>query len=223
MPNGTAIKRSTEGSRPGKRGRPPGSRNKPKALLGRDLAAKLLKHMQDQLSPANYEYLVGVVKDGKPIETKNEIDTLIALVTRNLYPAILMEMLPPEEGGLGGQYRKDVTDRLKLVRELLTLRNDIDKRESPDDDGTQPLLTITARRGLDVGRLGILIGQRTDSVGGSPDGTGRSADEVRALPDKLSERQIVISDSEQGETDRVLDSSEYRDITPSSDEPRLQK
>src|SRR5688500_14802087 len=110
MPNGTAAKRGTEGSRPGKRGRPPGSLNKSRSLVPQNVGKKLLQHMQEQLSPEQFEYLKGVVKDGKPIQTKDEIDTLIALLSRNLYPALIAEMLPPAEGGMGGVYRKDVTD-----------------------------------------------------------------------------------------------------------------
>lgn len=218
-----AIRRTTEGSRPGKRGRPIGSKNRAKTGLGRELATKLMDHMQNQLSPEQFEYLKGVVRDGKPMETKQEIDTLITLLTRNLYPAIIQEMMPEDEGGLGGMYRKDVTDRLKLVRELLTLRHAHDKTESQDDgNSNETILTITAKRSLDLGRLGILVGTRTDSVGGSDNGTGRSADNIRALPDTLSERQEPVSASEQGSPDRVLDSVEYRDITRGDDEAEVQ-
>lgn len=217
MPNGTAPKRTTEGSRPGKRGRPKGSRNRAKSLLGRELATKLMEHMQDQLSPEQFEYLKGVVRDGKQIETKNEIDTLITLLTRNLYPAIMQEMMPEEEGGLGGTYRKDVTDRLKLVREFLTLRHSIDKNESPEDDKPNTILTITAKRGLDIGRLGLLVNSESDSVGRSPDGDRRITHEVGAVSDQLPERPLLVSDSEQSETDRVLDSSKPRDTARSDD------
>lgn len=222
--SGDQTLRSTEGSRPGKRGRPPGSKNKAKTLLGRDLAIKLMDHMQDQLSPEMFEYVKGVVRDGKPIQTKNEIDILVALLTRNLLPAIMQEMMPEEEGGLGGTvYRKDVTDRLKLVREFLTLRNDIDKRESHDDEKSDTILTITGKRGIDLGRLGILIGPVTDSVGGESNGTGRQADSPRTLPDSVPERQEPVSNSQQGTADWVLDSTEYRDITQRDDEKQVQE
>src|SRR5688500_12078137 len=218
-----AVKRSTEGSRPGKRGRPKGSRNRAKTLLGRELATKLMEHMQSQLSPEQFEYLKGVVRDGKPMQTKQEIDTLITLLTRNLYPAIIQEMMPEDEGGLGGEYRKDVTDRLKLVRELLTLRHAHDKTESQDDgNSNETILTITGRRGLDLGRLGILVSSGADRLGGGDNGTGRTADDIRALPDTLSERQEPIPHREQGTADRILDGSEYRDFARGDDEAEIQ-
>lgn len=205
MPNGTAEKRTTEGSRPGKRGRPPGSPNKSRSLIPVRAGNRLLEHMQEQLSPEQFEYLKGVVRDGKPIQTKNEIDTLIALIARNLYPALINEMLPAEEGGDDGLYRKDVTERLKLVNSLLTLRHQIDKNDDPDTTKSDTILTVTAKRGFDLDRLGILIGKQSVSVDGSADGVGGESDEVRALPDTLSERPLNDESGEQGTADWILD------------------
>lgn len=204
MPNSASV-RTTEGSRPGKRGRPAGSKNKSKSLVPEQVGQRLLEHMQMQLSPDQFEYLKGVVKDGKPIQTKDEIDTLIALLSRNLYPALIHEMLPSEEGGLGGIYRKDVTDRLKIVQGLLNLRHQIDKRDEPDTDKSDTILTITGRRGFNVERLGILVGRQPDRLDGSADGPRRIAYDAGTVPDTVSERQINVSRSEQGETDWVLD------------------
>jgi hypothetical protein len=161
--------------------------------------------MQEQLSPDQFEYLKGVIRDGKPIETKNEIDVLIALLSRNLYPALISEMLPPEEGGLGGVYRKDVTDRLKIVQGLLNLRHQKDKFDEPDDSKSDTILTVTAKRGFNLDRLGILVGKQPDSVDGSADGVGGQADEVRALPDSLPERPLDDEGGEQGTADWILD------------------
>lgn len=211
---GMASRRSTEGSRKGRPGRPRGTKNKPKGLIGRELATKLMEHMQDQLSPEQFDYIKGVVANGDPIDTKKEIDTLISLMGRGLIPALIQEMMPVEEGGLGGLFRKDVTERIKSVNSLLTLRNNIDKRESPDDDNKQDtILKITSQRGLDLGRLGILVTTGADRVGGNPNGNRREADTIRAIPDKLPERPLLISGGEQGETDRVLDGSLDRDTT----------
>lgn len=162
--------------------------------------------MQEQLSPDQYDYLRGVVQDGRPIKTKDEIDTLITLLTRNLYPALIHEMMPEEEGGLGGIYRKDVTDRLKVVQGLLNLRHQTDKRDEPDNDKSDTILTITARRGFDLDRLGILIGKQRNDLDGSADGTRGQTYEIGAVPDTVSERPLSLPNSEQGETDRVLDS-----------------
>ena len=222
MPNTGASVRTTEGSRPGKRGRPKGSRNKSRSLIPARAGESLLRHMQEQLSPEQFAYLKGVVADGKPIQTKDEIDTLIALLSRNLYPALISEMLPEEEGGAGGVYRKDVTDRLKIVQGLLNLRNQIDKRDEPDNDKSDTILTITGRRGINIERLGILVGQRTVSVDGSADGVGGQAYEVRALPDSLPERQVSAESGEQGSPDRVLNGHRDGGGTFVTDEDELQ-
>jgi hypothetical protein len=206
MPNGTAAVRSTEGPRPGKRGRPKGSQNKSKALVPRNLGVKLLQSMERQLSPEQFDYIKGVVRDGKPIETKNELDTMIALLTRNLYPALVQEMLPVDEGGFGGHMRKDVTDRLKIVSSFLNLRYNIDKHDEPDSDKSDTILTVTAKRGFNAERLAILIGRQSDDMERSADGVGRQTNEIRALSDTLSERSFDVSGSEQGSSDRVLDS-----------------
>jgi hypothetical protein len=178
--------------------------------------------MQEQLSPEQFDYLKGVIRDGKPIQTKDEIDTLIALLSRNLYPALIAEMLPPEEGGLGGVYRKDVTDRLKIVQGLLNLRHQIDKNDEPDNTKSDTILTITTKRGFNPERLGILIGQQSVSVERSPDGVGGRADEVRALPDSLSERPLDDEGSEQGAADWILNSHSDGGSTLGHDEDELQ-
>ena len=222
MPDTSAKARTTEGSRPGKRGRPPGSKNKSRGLIPAKAGKQLLDHMQEQLSPEQFAYLKGVVADGKPIQTKDEIDTLIALLSRNLYPALIGEMLPEEEGGSGGVYRKDVTDRLKIVQGLLNLRHQIDKRDEPDTDKSDTILSITAARGFNVERLGILVGGQSGSLERSTDGTGREAYEIRALPDTLSERPLDVQSGEQGETDRVLYSHRDGGGARGDDEDELQ-
>ena len=204
--NGNALKRETEGKRPGARGRPKGSVNKARGLVPKDIGNKLLTHMEAQLSPDQFDYLKGVVRDGKPIQTKEELDVLIALLTRNLYPALIQEMLPEEEGGAGGVYRKDVTDRLKIVQGLLNLRHQKDKEDTGDDNANSTILTITSRRGFNPERLGILIGRQPDNLERGADGVGGGADEVRALPNQLPERPLDVSYSEQGAADWVLDS-----------------
>lgn len=154
--------RTTEGSREGavsrgKRGRPAGSTNKPKSLVPKEVASEMLLAMKDQLPPDQFEYLRGVIQQGKAISTKTELDTLILLLSRNLYPALVGEMKaedPLEEP----KFRRDVTERLKVLNSLLGLRNQIDKRDDTQVDGSEPLLRIYANRGIDPDRLRVLIG-----------------------------------------------------------------
>lgn len=222
MSSTSATVRTTEGSRPGKRGRPAGSKNKSKSLVPAAVGRRLLRNMEEQLSPEQFDYLKGVISEGRPIETRNEIDVLIALLTRNLYPALIQEMSPTEDGGAGGIYRKDVTDRLKIVQGLLNLRHQQDKRDEPDTDSNNTILTVTAKRGFDFERLAILVGKQPDSLVGGADGVGEPADTIRALPNSIPERQVSVSVGEQGETDRVLDSDSVRRGTLSDDEDELQ-
>jgi hypothetical protein len=187
--NSRTAKRATEGSRKNSgvarsdrivtnrgRGRPPGVKNKPKSLVPTELANELLLKMESMVPPEHFKYLKGVIKDGKAVSTKQELDTLILLLNRNLWPALVAEgrltksskvedivdvdpdKEDKEDDEKGPVFRKDVTERLKVLNSLLTLRHQIEKNEVSPDDGSQPLLTIFAKRGVSS-RLGILIGE----------------------------------------------------------------
>lgn len=203
---GSATKRSTEGSRLGKRGRPKGSKNKPKGLMPSDLTEKLLPVLEKQLAPESFEYIESVLKGGRPLDTKRELDVIIALLARNLMPAIVHETLPPEEGGLGGTvFRKDVTERLKILNSFLTLRHQIEKLQ---DEGSKPgesvlLKLVGDRKLLDSGRLGVLVGVQPGTMAGDADRVGRQADQAGALSDQVLERPLLGTSGEQVEADRL--------------------
>lgn len=183
--------RSTEGPKPtenasraGRRGqrgpgRPKGSQNRPKGLVPKDLANEILLQMKEQLPAEHFDYMKGVIAEGKAISTKQELDTLILLLSRNLYGALIDEMRPPAEPenledalelvkDTGStkpkqQFRRDVTERLKVLNSFLTLRNNIEKAEKPEDSGESPVVKLWAARGMQ-GRLAILV------QGMTPDG-----------------------------------------------------
>lgn len=177
--------RNLDGEKRG-RGRPKGSTNKSKSLVPTELAEKMLVAMQEVLPPAHYEYMKKVIKGGDVVSTERELDILILLLGRNLHPALIGEMVPkseptfdPDTGEVTGEttnvvFRKDVTERLKVLNSLLTLRHQVEKNKDEGKDGQQPLLTIVADRALlDGGRMGILVGGLSGSMAGNPDGTGR--------------------------------------------------
>jgi hypothetical protein len=129
--------------------------------------------MRDQLPKEHFEYVKGVVKDGKAVSTKNELQTLILLLSRNLWGALIDEMRPPaapenfdeaidlvkETGELKPKqvFRKDVTERLKVLTSLLNLLHQIEKKEDDEkDQGEDPLVKIWAARGME-GRVAVLI------------------------------------------------------------------
>jgi len=197
--------RSTEGTKPKpnesrKRvGRPKGSTNKPKSLVPKELANELLLIMKDQLPPEHFAYMKGVINDGKAISTKQELDTMLLLLGRNLYPFLIEEtktkVVVDEDGNetvIPPEFRKDVTERLKVWKSLLDTRAQIEKNEKPQDEGDNPVLKLWADRSMQ-GRVAILVnGVNTDVPAdegadsrlalpasravGDDDGTGRSAD-----------------------------------------------
>lgn len=174
------------------RGRPKGSKNKPKGLVPAELTEKMLPLLQKQLSPESFDYIEGVLKRGKPIETKRELDVMIAMLARNLMPAMVHETLPVDEGGLGGlQYRKDVTERLKILNSMLTLRRQIEKEQDDSDKPANSVLVKLVGERLDNARVGILVGIQPGAVAGDADRAGRQADTIRAVPDQVSERPLL--------------------------------
>jgi len=188
-----------------KAGRPPGAKNKPKSMVPAELADELLVKLQGTLPDEHYQYLKGVVKKGDAIATEKELDILILLLGRNLHPALIEETLAFDDDGPdddedvlepqphGGAlkrpksvtfFRKDVTERLKVLNSLLSLRHQMEKTKDEQKDGKQPLITIVADRNLlDGGRLGVLLGGVPGPVAGNTDGVGRPALPARTVSD----------------------------------------
>lgn len=192
------AQRSTEGTREsapasmGKsgqvkrgRGRPPGQKNKPKSLVPAELANEMLIRLEGTVPKEHFAYLKGVVKGGKAISTKQELDVLILLLNRNIWPALMeetdgQEVLEFDEDGsvLGSKkqtvFRKDVTDRLKVLQSLLNLRATIERREEDAAaDEESPILKIWAARGMQD-RVAILLNPPTPAAieaGETVDGT----------------------------------------------------
>ena len=171
-----------------KAGRPPGSKSRSKSLVPTELADELLLKFEGVIPTEHYNYLKSVVKGGGVVSTERELDILILLLGRNLHPALIGEMggeteidIDPDTGEILGTskkvvFRRDVTERLKVLNSLLTLRHQVEKNKDDVKDGNQPLLTIVANRDLlNGGRLGILVGGASGLVAGSTNGVGRPA------------------------------------------------
>lgn len=179
-------------------GRPKGSANKPKSLVPKELASELLLIMKDQLPPEHFEYMKGVIKDGKAISTKQELDTMLLLLGRNLYPFLILETAQKQKVDADNnpvftddgqpvwvepEFRKDVTERLKVWKSLLDTRAGIEKNEKPEDDGEAPVIKLWASRGME-GRLAILM-QGVTPNGPEPandDGSGTHLPALRPGP-----------------------------------------
>lgn len=221
-----AAPRATEGSRPersgsGKRGRPKGSKNKAKGILPTELAHTMLLQMKGMLPPEHFEYMRGVIMDGKAISTQRELDTLIVLLGRNLYPALVMESM-----GLGEVeesedeffddedaeapttrseksepkmkmpvFRKDVTERLKVLQSLLAQKDKTDRANSEPKD--KQIFSIIGRNGPDAERLRILIGVESGSVVGVSDQTQQSENDSGTVSIEIPSGQELLPAGEQ--------------------------
>jgi hypothetical protein len=207
------------------RGRPKGSPNKPKGLMPKEVMNDLLPQLREMLPPEKFEYLKGVVKDGKPVSSRAEMEILILLVGRNLYPALLLEssttnktvkpvneffedgeddtpevIAEPEEKAI--YFRKDVTERLKVLQGLLASYEKIERADEDKDSGSDTILKLTVKRGFDSDRILKLVGGQSRSVAGNADGVEGFPDDVGDVSDQVVERPFLLSGGEQGEADR---------------------
>lgn len=193
-----ARTRNLSGEKRG-RGRPAGSKNKSKSLVPTELASEMLLQFEGQIPPEHFEYLKKVIKGGDVVSTEKELDILIVLLGRNLHPALIGEMggeeettEDPETGEITTSkkvvFRRDVTERLKVLNSLLSLRHQVEKNKEDGKDGKQPLLTIVADRNLlDGGRLGVLVGGVSGPMAGNTDGVGRPTIPPRTVSSPISE------------------------------------
>lgn len=194
MPIRSPAQRPTEGSRKGaiargqgprvgRGGRPKGSKTKPKGLIPLPLVEDIISALQPVLPPDQIRYLKSVIKDGGAIDTRKELDTLILLVNRSIWPALANEAIPldkesveqalnsgdgddepetetgttPKPRPTSPLLRRDVTDRLKVLNSFLNLRAALDKAETAKaDDEEQPILKLFAQRGMDT-RIAVLV------------------------------------------------------------------
>ena len=140
----------------------------------------MLLALEGQLPDDHAAYIKGVIKGKQAVSTKLELQTLIVLLSRNLWAALIEEMKPPappdtieealelvgETGELEPKqrFRRDVTERLKVLNSLLSLLNQIEKRdEDKKPDAESPLLTIWAQRGMKT-RVAVLVEPETPSL-----------------------------------------------------------
>jgi hypothetical protein len=180
-----------------KAGRPVGSRTQ-KSVIPADLGDQMLAVFDGNIPKEQFNYLKGVLKGGQ-VSTEKELDILILLLGRNLHPALIGEMSGEEEMNVDEEtgaittvkkvvFRRDVTERLKVLNSLLSLRHQVEKGKDDGKDGEQPLLKIVANRALlDGGRLGILVGGISGPMVGDIDGTGRPTLPPRTVSSPLPE------------------------------------
>jgi hypothetical protein len=219
-----------------KRGRPKGSKNKPKALITKEVASQLLGVVKQTLPPELYEEMKQAVRSGKNISTVNEAKILMKLMGPPVWQRLIEEadqkVQPPRdfdpdlEDEIDMQpeqsvtpFNKDLNERIKVYIGLMQFVDKMERNDSDESDtDKKPVLEIFARKGVDGGRVDLLLGYQPGSMGGNADGTERETIEVGAIPDKLPERPLDVQDSEQVPTVRVLDPDSTGDMPQGSDE-----
>jgi hypothetical protein len=187
--------------------------------------------MKDTLPPEHFEYMRQAVREGKAISVKHEAQIMLLILGRNLLPALLQEakgevILDPEGNVVSKdiKFRSDVSDRLKVWTSLLNINAQLEKRDDERaDNKTQPIFEVVARRGINAGRLRLLVGVESGDLDGDADGTGRPSISVGTVPDQLAERQIDVSDSEQVEATWHVADDIGGDDSLSTSEEELQR
>ena len=221
----TLPSRHTDSGARRARGRPPGSKNKAKGLLPKELASSILLGMKDMLPPDHYEYMRSVIREGKAISVERELDTMILLLGRNLYPALVLEgkgeepqssgenffdddgeeqeqQQPTKSGLTMPVFRKDVTERLKVWSALLAQKEKIERANKDEGSGRQ-ILTIAAGRGIDPERIRLLVGVESGAMVGNSDQAEQPANKARTVSSEIPERPELLPPSEQDEADRI--------------------
>jgi hypothetical protein len=202
------------------RGRPVGSRNKPRGLIPKELANEFLGVVQTLLPAEHYEEMKSAIKDGKSISVLSEAKITLKLMGPPIWKRLIDEgskqVQKPAgidadmvdeigEAPLPAGFSRDLNERMKIYMGLMEF---IDKAERRNDEGTpsskKPILEIFARRGVDGDRLRILVGIESGSVGGDANQSGRQALGIGTIPDTLPQRSVNVQDHEQGTTTGYL-------------------
>lgn len=230
-----AVSRTTEGHRPDEgamrhykstetvkaRGRPLGSKNKDKSIVPREVANEILDKLKPVLPEEHYDYMRGVISKGKKIDIERELDVIIMLLNRQLIPALISEAEGGDESvgpGIEGkavrmpEFSKSVSERLKVVQSFMEMKLRLERhKDESKQEKDQPILTVFARRGIDISRLGIIASAVPGGVGGGTDQPERGAYSARAVSDTLPQRQLDEQSGGQGQADWILDGTVDRD------------
>lgn len=191
------------------RGRPLGAKNKPKgtalAIVLNDLRSKI----GSVVTPEDMDYLVKTLEGSEKSELPKDMDIVLGMALKALLPILADEIKI-------GALTREGTQRLATVKELLALRFQMEKREKGDDkpNAVTFITNVFQQRGLGDARFAELFGPGggdqlppkvvTGLLPRSADGDDAEADEVGAVPDRVSERPVEVQSSREVTTDRLL-------------------
>lgn len=200
------------------RGRPAGSKNKPSQLIPKELAAEFLGVVKEILPEEYYKEMRDAIRKGKNISTLNEAKIMLKLMGPPIWKRLIEEanskpQLPPgfdpdledELGDIPQQssaFAKDLDERIKVWMNMAALVERLEKSDEAAHSGTEPILEVFAKRGIDAGRIEFITNTVARNLGGNSDGDRRGTIEVRAIPAQVAERPLDVQDWEQGETVR---------------------
>lgn len=216
------------------RGRPKGSKNKPKALIDKDTAKELLGVVKTTLPPELYAEMEKAVKTGKNISTINEAKILMKMMGPPVWKRLIEEAQPPKPIIIDGDddladeigpietepkgFDKDLNERLKIYLQIMQFVDKLEQNDEAANNSEKPILEVFARKGVGAARIDFIANELSGGLGGDSDGTGRAISAARTVSGEVSERQIDVSDNEQVEAVRVLDPDSTGDDASSSDE-----
>jgi hypothetical protein len=192
-----------------KRGRPPGTKNRPNAKVSQEAIRLIRNKLGPHLPAEDLTYLTSVMEGQSPADLNRDIDILIILQMKALLPLLAGEIEtalgitqsdPEEYVDDGPRTRgrpksenymsKEITSRSSVVKELLALRFQMNKTAREDGPTNQRVFiqnVFTER--IDSDRLLALLGG--GNVGGAPRLVGSS---VSGVDDTIIDGERVDSD-----------------------------
>lgn len=179
-------------------GRPRGRRNLKPSMQ------KFLDSVEGVVGPEDREYLTKVLGGTEKPILERDIDIFLSVQLKALLPVLAQEV---EEGRLS----KEASQRSSVVKELLTLRFQMEKAKGNDEqqNPTTYIQQIFISRGIDPGRLALLAGDKPVSVSGNADAYEAEADEAGNISGQFPQRPLALSGGGEIEADWVqLDNSE---------------
>lgn len=190
MPQDNTIERLSQASVGARRrGRPPGSKNRPKAVISIESVKAFRDKVGPYLSPEDSTYLVEVLTGTKDPELQKDMDIFLALQFKALLPQLAEEIK-------SGNLTREATSRSSIVKELLSLRFQMEKHGKDDAETNQMtfIQNIFNARGIDDDRLRILVSrpdgaarQLPSDLSGGVDRDEEPADDARAISGSLPE------------------------------------
>lgn len=198
-----AVSQQTQGARKNpmrasRYGRPLGRKNLKPSMN------KFLESVEGVIGEEDINYLKDVLVAGEKPILEKDIDIFLSVQLKALLPVLAREV---EEG----QLSKEASQRSSVVKELLSLRFNMEKAKG-NDDGQNPttyIQQIFIDRGIDPGRLALLAGNKSSGLLGGPDQDEATADSLGNLPSEFSQRPLPVPGGGEIEADWVqLDNSE---------------